>query len=92
MRLKGMSGGFFEYKNHALDEIVEQLEQVALDFDYHGIKDEHIKATIERVRKDAVVLAVFLERIDYLLSGDDGEDDFKRRLEEDLNKAWRELV
>jgi hypothetical protein len=43
----------------------------------------------EDVKKgaDAILKAqVYMQRIDYLLSGDDGEETFLKRLKEDLSK------
>jgi hypothetical protein len=45
--------------------------------------------TIEEFKKGAKIIAeaqVYIQRIDWLLSGDDGEDSFLKRLKEDLNK------
>lgn len=44
-------------------------------------------ATIEEFRKAIKYLrigAIYAQRVDYLLSGDDGEETFHKRLEEDL--------
>lgn len=51
---------------------------------YSNYSDETIqefKNGIEAVKK----AYVYIQRIDWLLSGDDGEDSFHKRLKEDLN-------
>lgn len=44
---------------------------------------------IEKFKEGLVILkeaAIYAQRIDWLLSGDDGEESFHRRLKEDLDK------
>ncbi len=43
---------------------------------------EKFKEAVELLRK----ATVYVNRIDYLICGDDGEENFLRRLKEDLNK------
>lgn len=48
----------------------------------------HSKETIKELRKAARILrtaAVYAQRIDWFLSGDDGEECFHKRLKEDLS-------
>lgn len=45
--------------------------------------------TLAEMRKGVEILkkaAIYAQRIDWLLSGDDGEDTFRERLREDLEK------
>lgn len=37
------------------------------------------------------VAAMYAQRIDYLLSGDDGEDSFKRRTENELDELMKQI-
>jgi hypothetical protein len=46
---------------------------------------EKFKIGLEFIQK----AQIYMHRIDWLLSGDDGNDSFLRRLEEDLNKLKR---
>ena len=51
---------------------------------YHKYPDE----VIEEFKKGAEIIAaaqIYMQRLDWLLSGDDGEESFLRRLKEDLN-------
>ena len=52
---------------------------------HHKYPDE----VIEEFKKGAEIIAkaqIYMQRIDWLLSGDDGEDSFLKRLKEDLEK------
>lgn len=81
-----MSGGKFNY----LQARYEWEDAI-------GIIDKHIRdnpydlkpETIEEFKKglDCIKTArIYLQRIDWLLSWDDGEESFHKRLKEDLNK------
>lgn len=89
-----MSGGHFEYRNYLLDELADEVERlIALngreeDFDGYKWKraeyDEDtlskFRLTIETLRKGSKML----ERVDWLASGDDGEETFKKRWREEI--------
>lgn len=85
-----MSGGKFDYVQYRIDDAVEQLkrfieiEENPQEGDYnHGLSKE----TIDKLKECYRMLSVggkMLHRIDWLLSGDDGEETFHERLEEDL--------
>ena len=77
-----MSGGTFNYiqKNYELDEAIERIEE---EIDNGGWSPETIaelKIAVESVKK----MKIYLERVDYLLAMDDGEDSFHARLKEEL--------
>ena len=87
-----MSGGHFDYKQHIINDISEEIEEVIKDND---IKDEwgysydypesvllEFKNGIEILRK----ASIYAQRIDWLLSGDDGVESFHERLKEELEK------
>ena len=90
-----MSGGFFSYKQYELSRIIDDIEQEIRDnnaeprpkdfFEPRNLKKETIdefKKGIEHLKK----ALIYVQRIDWLLSGDDGEDTFHERLKEDLSK------
>ena len=55
------------------------------DLRHHKYSDE----VLEEFKKGADIInkaQIYLQRIDWLLSGDDGEESFIRRLKEDLKK------
>ena len=69
-----------------LIEVKEIRYQEYEDGEYHP---EYTEETIQ-IFKDAVKIlrkaAIYANRIDWLLSGDDGEESLKERLEEELKK------
>ena len=91
-----MSGGHFQYKQWEIGNIADEVEQLILTNDSEK-KDEwgdrkgyhYSPETIEEFKKGLVLLRqahVYAQRIDWLVSGDDGEDSFHRRLKNDLEK------
>lgn len=55
------------------------------DLNHYKYPDE----VIERFKEAVTILRkaeIYAQRVDWLLSGDDGEESFLKRLEEDLNK------
>lgn len=73
-----------------LIEVKEIRYQEYEDGEYHP---EYTEETIQ-IFKDAVKIlrkaAIYANRIDWLLSGDDGEESLKERLEEELKKLEEE--
>ena len=92
-----MSGGFFDYMQHNISEVADRIQYEidnnsnrpdwVSDEDWDGQKysDETITKFKEAV-KVLRIAEVYTQRIDWLLSGDDGEDSFHRRLKDDLSK------
>lgn len=92
-----MSGGFFDYQQYAIDRIAEDVSHLIASNDSdesdcygqsigRGYKPE----VIDEMRRGLAALrvaAIYAQRIDRLVSGDDGEDSFLRRLASDLEKA-----
>ena len=55
---------------------------------------EYSEETIEEFKKGLDILRkayIYAQRIDYLLSGDDGEESFHKRLKEDLEKYYSKI-
>lgn len=96
-----MSGGFFDYDQYRITTIAESIESVIeKNFkpiepkDKWGYWDdrkyyyEYPDEIIERFKEAVKILKmanVYAHRIDWLLSGDDGEENFIKRLESELN-------
>ena len=91
-----MSGGHFQYKQWEIGNIADEVEQLILTNDSEE-KDEwgdrkgyHFSPeTIEEFKKGLVLLRqayVYAQRIDWLVSADDGEDSFHNRLKFELEK------
>jgi hypothetical protein len=91
-----MSGGHFDYKQWEIQNIADEVEQLILTNDSEELdewgyrKGSHFTPeTIAEFKKGLTVLRqayVYAQRIDWLVSGDDGEDSFHRRLKNDLEK------
>ena len=92
-----MSGGHFEYKQYQLDYIADEIEQLILTNEIPNewgwclnLSDE----TLAEFRKAVNIIkigAIYAQRIDWLVSGDDGEESFHKRLKEELAKLNAEL-
>ena len=107
-----MSGGAFDYQQHNIGRIADDIEQVILkngvkktakqikeeswrddswyekypeDLCHYKYPDEVITKMEEAV-KALRIAQEYAQRVDWLLSGDDGEETFLTRLEENLNK------
>jgi hypothetical protein len=89
-----MSGGHFDYKQYEIDRIADQVEQLVRDNNstepdrWGDPKGRNYPPEVVEEFKNGLLLlrkaAVYVQRIDWLVSGDDGEDSFLRRLPEDL--------
>jgi hypothetical protein len=79
-----MSGGTFDYKQYNIREIADDIEQIIEHNSYQFPDDiiEEFKTGIDILRK----AHVYAQRIDYLVSGDDGEESFRERLKEELDQ------
>jgi hypothetical protein len=77
-----MSGGHFDYQQYRIEDIATSIEKY-LDENEHKLAIE----TVNRFREGVDLLrkaAIYAQRIDWFVSGDDGEESFHRRLREDL--------
>lgn len=88
-----MSGGAFDYNQYQIGEIADQIEEVIkkngepdIEFGYdYGYN--YSEKTIAEFKKGVEYLRlaqIYAHRIDWLLSGDDGEETFHEYLREDL--------
>lgn len=95
-----MSGGHFDYYQFRIGDIREKIEHIVelnnipvleedradkwdnrvVHFDYSDEIIEEFKKGIEALR----VAQIYAQRIDWYISGDDGEETFFKRLKEDL--------
>ena len=91
-----MSGGHFDYSQHHILEIAEEIDKIVSDnnnaneCEFGGtIGRQYRPDVIARFQAAAYLLRAsyaYAHRIDWLLSGDDGEDCFISRLNDDLAK------
>lgn len=85
-----MSGGYFDYDQYKISQIadtVEQLIRTNEDENDHGYSRNYSLETLVKFSEALTTLrkaAIMAHRIDYLVSGDDGEDSFHTRWAEDL--------
>ena len=77
-----MSGGRFDHKQYDMNYIADKIEHEVL---INGKKKE----VIEKFKEAVIILrkaAIYTQRIDWLLSGDDEEETFLERLKKDLKE------
>jgi len=98
-----MSGGHFAYKQYELGYIADSIEQTVIN---NGKRKEYKTGSwespyyetyspevIEKFKEAAYKLReaqIYIHRVDYLICGDDGEENFMIRLDEDLTKLRKE--
>jgi hypothetical protein len=81
-----MSGGHFNYDQYHIRNVIDALES-----HLNGTEPfytEYSQETLDEFKKGLVALKkayVYVHRIDYLLSADDGESTFHERLKEELD-------
>ena len=85
-----MSGGHFDYKRHHIQDIIDGIEH-AIETndkpDEYDCAKGYSEQTITRMKHAIGFLRkaqVYAQRIDMLLSGDDGEESFHERLNDEL--------
>lgn len=87
-----MSGGHFEYQQYHIDDIVQEIEALIENnnvADEWGSSSDYSEETIAKFKEALTTLrrgATMAQRIDWLVSGDYGEDDFHKRWKEELNE------
>lgn len=87
-----MSGGHFDYSQFTIESLARDVE---LEIENNNVPDEYGHKngygddTLERMREAAWALklaAIYLNRVDYLISGDDSEKSFHQSLREELRE------
>ena len=91
-----MSGGFFDHSQYTLNQIVTDIEDEIYYNDSEEVNEYNEKRgngfsedTMQEFKLAVWHLKqarVYTQRIDWLLSGDDGEETFHERLKKDLEK------
>lgn len=92
--IEHMSGGHFDYQQYNITRIADDI-QLMIDNNLSVEKNEYgdpigrgyPAEVVDRFREAVKVLRVaqvYAQRIDWLISGDDGERNFMLRLEEEL--------
>ena len=91
-----MSGGHFDYQQYKINYIAVEIEHLIETNESTEVNEygeargrRYSKETIEEFRNAVRYLklaAVYAQRVDWLVSGDDGEETFHSRLEKDLSE------
>lgn len=91
-----MSGGHFDYVQYRIKDIARGIEELIASNDDESLNEwgdrrgrgygsdtiEKFKLAVDTLR----IAATMAQRIDWLVSGDDGEESFHRRWDEELEK------
>ena len=88
-----MSGGFFEYQEYRLEEMAKELRLKIAKcrwkpdwaIDRSNYSDAFL-AEMSKAYNQLMEIRTRLHRLDWVLSGDDGEVDYFRLLPDDLSK------
>lgn len=84
-----MSGGHFDYNQYKLHQIADEIDEIIYKNDVEnewGYKYNYSEETLNKFRyvsSQLKELSAMVQRIDWLVSGDDGEDDFHKRWKEE---------
>jgi hypothetical protein len=89
-----MSGGRYEYKQYEIDRLADELEEDIKRYenempDEYGYVTKYSPETIAKFKVCMYTLqmaAAMLQRVDWLVCGDDGEDTFHRRWDDEMRK------
>jgi hypothetical protein len=91
-----MSGGHFNYTQYQLTQIADDIEQLIVDNDneewneWGDVTGRHYTAETISAFQTAVEMLrqsyIYVKRVDWLVSGDDGEEDFHTRLRKELRE------
>lgn len=93
-----MSGGTFDYKQYQINDIIEDMESFKIklnkkdnndeEFSLNEYVEDHIR--FEKELDNALEVLkkakIYVQRIDWFIAGDDGEESFYKRLKEDMKE------
>lgn len=85
-----MSGGYFDYNQYRLIDIADEIERAIEKnnkVDEFGFSQNFSSETLNKFRETIDILkkaSLMVGRIDWLLSGDDGEESFHKRWKEEI--------
>lgn len=91
-----MSGGYFDYIQYRIGQAADEVNSYIRrcesgEKDEFGYGPEYKRETIEKFRECEHTLrraSEMLQRVDWLASGDDGEDSFHKRWSEEVKPSW----
>ena len=89
-----MSGGYFDYQQYQIGRIADEVEQLILSNEDTELNEwgepsgrHYDEAVIQEFKKGLAhirIAAIYAQRIDWLVSGDDGPESFLERLRQEL--------
>jgi len=95
-----MSGGHFDYKQWHIVNIVDEIEDLISSNNDDSLNEwgdkrgyfygEQTIKEFETAVRYLQLAYVYAQRVDWLVSGDDGEDSFHSRLKEELEYLRKE--
>ena len=98
----GHIGKYREYKGKTVDKLTkkqldewnalrwEEIQKLIDDHNNSPVGYFYSEGTVKLIREMLPTIkkaAIYLQRIDWLFAGDDGEDNFRERVDEDLKEA-----
>jgi hypothetical protein len=91
-----MSGGYFNYDQFKIEEIADKILRVLNgtqgEDEFEGlVHDPAVRARLQHAVHALKIASVYAHRADWFLSGDDGEESFCRRLDEELDALEGEM-
>lgn len=87
-----MSGGYFDYKQYVIDDLIENIQKLidtAGENDWNNYSKETLRE-FEYAIRVLKVASIYTNRIDYLASADDGEEQFHKHLTKQLLDLTKE--
>ena len=96
-----MSGGHFDYNQYRLDDIAVEIDDIIKNNDNKEL-DEVFKEPIGRHYPKEIIdlfketahtvrqARDMIQRVDWLLCGDDGEESFLSRWKEEVRPYWKD--
>ena len=86
-----MSGGSFNYDQYKIQDVYEEIERILAEAvddpdGYYGTMSDDVKEDMHSVMCTLMRCKIHVDRLDYLIAGDDGEETYHERLAEDLQK------
>ena len=92
-----MSGGYFEYNQWKVEDLAEDIDRVIArsnkftdnppdkdSYEHCYVYTPETIAKFAQARDALMVAAKMAQRVDWLLSGDDGEETFHKRWKEEI--------
>ena len=86
-----MSGGHFDYKQHYIVDIADEIARIVKAEEARDCPDRYYESGSLDAMKEAykVLLKaeIYARRIDWLVSGDDSDETFAKRLYKELSEV-----